>query len=1175
MSAAIPSSEQSVPLGAGQSDHSRRLFNRKLMSGSFLGLLVTQLLGALNDNVFRWLVVPIAKQMFIPMVGDETRAESLALSVGLACLVAPYLLLAAPAGYLADRYSKRAVIVNCKIAEILLMLLGVGAIYLGNIYLLFTVVFLMGSQSALFGPSKLGCIPEMVRPDRISAANGLVGLTTVIAVVVGAVVGGYLYELTWSKEAGLQNLWPASAMLLGTALCGWLASLLIDPLPSGNAALRFPYNPLHKTWQDLRTLAVSRAMLRVAIGSAFFWSLASLAQMNVDTLVVRDFGWQQSQVGPLLAILSLGVGIGSVLAGVWSAGRVELGIVPLGAAGIAVSSMLLWLVDPAGVQLYPWGGLLLFMLGASAGLFDIPLTSYIQHRSSPEQRGSIIAASNFMTFAGMLLVSGLFYLLRDALHLSPQQIFLGAGLLTVPVFLYIVFLLPNATIRFVVWLATHTIYRLRFYGRENLPAEGGALLVANHVSWLDGIYLMLATSRPVRMVAFADNMEKPVIKQLAKLFGVIPIKPGRRSVVESLRVAREAIAAGELVCIFPEGEMTRSGQMHPFKPGLLRIVHGTDAPVIPIYLDELWGSIFSFQGGRFFWKRPQRWPYPVSIHFGQPVPQPLDVHRVRQTVEQLGAAAVVQRKDRKMILPRAFLRMCRRNLFREKIVDSTGAKLKGGGMLLKTLIFRRLLDRKLLAPDEKFVGLLLPPSVAAVLANAALPLCGRVGVNLNYTVSDNVLNACIGQCGIRHVLTSRKVMEKLDLKLNADLIYLEDLRDAVTTGDKLAAALQAYATPVVLLERQLGLTKVSPDDLLTIIFTSGSTGDPKGVMLTHYNVASNVEAINQVVHITRHDVAIGLLPFFHVFGYTALMWTVLALEPKGVYHFSPLDAHQVGKLCRQHGVTLLMATPTFLRNYLRRCDKEDFAKLEAAFAGAEKLPPDLIEAFEAKFGIRPMEAYGASELTALVSVNIPPNRARGLESLCCKEGTVGRPVPGVSARVVHPETGEELGVDQPGMLHIKGPNVMKGYYNKPELTAEVIKDGWYVTGDIASIDGDGFIRITGRVSRFSKIGGEMVPHILIEEKLQELLSPDAEELQAVVTAIPDGKRGERLVVLHLALDRPPAQLCKELAAAGLPNLFIPSPDSFVQVEQIPVLGTGKLDLRGLKDAALAHFGEKD
>jgi acyl-[acyl-carrier-protein]-phospholipid O-acyltransferase/long-chain-fatty-acid--[acyl-carrier-protein] ligase len=738
--------------------------------------------------------------------------------------------------------------------------------------------------------------------------------------------------------------------------------------------------------------------------------------------------------------------------------------------------------------------------------------------------------------------------------------------------LYIVVLLPGATIRFIVWLLSRTLYRVRVHGHENLPATGGALLVCNHVTWLDGVFLLLSSSRPIRLLAHANNLQGRTMRRLAGLFGAIPIEPGRRSVLQSLETARRAIQAGELVCIFPEGGLTRSGRMEDFKPGLLRIVEGTGAPIVPVYLDELWGSIFSFHGGRFFWKWPRKWPYPVSIHFGPPLAAAVDVRRVRQAVEHLGVLAVERRANRTLTLPRQFLRMCRRNFFRKKIADSTGVELTGAGLLLKSLVFRRLLNRKLLAADEKFVGVLLPPSVAGVVVNAALPLAHRVAVNLNYTCSSDIVNACIRQCGIRHVLTSRKFMEKVKLDVAAQVVYLEDLAGVVSLADKLTAAVYAYTKPIFALERWLGLHKTQPDDLLTIIFTSGSTGEPKGVMLSHSNVASNVEAMNRVVHLSKDDVAIGVLPFFHSFGYTGLLWTMLSLDPMGVYHFSPLDAQQVGKLARKYGATMLMITPTFLRSYIRRCEVEDFKHLDVVFAGAEKLPSDVVDAFEAKFGIRPSEAYGTTEMSPLVSVNVPPSRARGGES-GAKEGTVGRPIPGVAAKIVDPDSGRELGVGEPGMLLVTGPNVMQGYYQRPDLTEQVIRDGWYVTGDIALIDADGFIQITGRLSRFSKIGGEMVPHIRIEEVLQRMVSPDGEELKAVVTAVPDAKKGERLVVLHTRLDRTPADLCKGLADAGLPNLWNPGPDSFHEVSEIPVLGTGKLDLKRLKDLAVEVFAD--
>ena len=268
-------------------------------------------------------------------------------------------------------------------------------------------------------------------------------------------------------------------------------------------------------------------------------------------------------------------------------------------------------------------------------------------------------------------------------------------------------------------------------------------------------------------------------------------------------------------------------------------------------------------------------------------------------------------------------------------------------------------------------------------------------------------------------------------------------------------------------------------------------------------------------------------------------------------------------------MTVLLGTPTFLRGYLRRVKPEQFSKLEVVVVGAEKMPGELFAAFEDKFGVRPVEGYGATELSPLVSVNIPPSRSPAKFQPDRVEGSVGRPLPGVSARVVTPDTDDELDTNEDGMLLISGPNVMKGYANREDLTKETIHDGWYVTGDIAHIDQQGFIHITGRLSRFSKIGGEMVPHVRVEEELGHAFreGEDDEQVRLCVTAVPDAKKGERLIVLHLKTDKDISDIRKSLSDAGLPNLFIPAQDSFIEIEEIPMLGTGKLDLKGAKQMA--------
>ena len=1176
--AQIPSSEETPSEDDAWPEPSDRL-----MSTTFIGLLLTQFLGATNDNILRWLVIGIGKEYV-----DKLHMSTV-LSVGSGCLVLPYLLLAAPAGYLADRYSKRDVIIRCKIAEILIMSLAIGAILTGNIFLMFGVVALIGSQAALFGPAKLGSIPEMLRTSKISSANGMIGLTTVIATVVGTALGNWLSLEKVTGKYGQERWWISALVLVGFATAGWISSLFIMRLAPANLKRVFPRDMAGQTLRDLRSLGHDRALLRVALGIMFFWTFAMLFQLNIDQFV--DEGsrvTKQTHVTLLLGALVVGVGVGSVLAGVWSGGKVELGILPLGAGGLAFFAFLLYtvqgvLVNPAGAYTLSYfaAAVFLLLLGVSAGLFDVPLAAYMQDRSPPEHRGAILAASNFLTFGGMLVAAFGYWLLRRPVNgealFNSRQIFLLCGFATVPVFIYIILLLPQATIKFLAWLATHSLYRIHIHNRENIPEQGGAILVPNHISWLDGLLLFATSSRQIRMLIDSDLITTWRAQGFAKMMGAIPIKPSPKSTRRAIDEAREALKAGELVCIFPEGGISRSGQLQRFKPGVMEIQRDTGAPIIPVFLDELWGSIFSFRGGKFFWKWPTAHPRRVSIWFGKPIAEPRDIHQVRQAVQDLGADAVAGRKQRTSALPRAMIRNCRKAMFRSKLSDSTGVELTGGKLLAAMLVMRRLLLRYVLTPDDHYVGILLPPSVGSVITNAALSMSGRVTSNLNYTATPDVLNSCIGLADIRRILTSRKAMsnpvfEKFKDTLHAEFVYLEDLREKALRGDKLYGFLSAFLMPAFLLDRLLGLQQIRGDDVATIVFTSGSTGMPKGVMLTHHNIATNVEAIEQVVHPRPSDSVLGIVPFFHSLGFTITLWGPLLLDIRAAYHVGhPTDTRIVAKLARMRSASILLATPTFLRMYLRRCDPEELSSLEVVVAGAEKLPISLCDAFEKKFGIRPVEGYGTTELSPLVSVNVPPSRSKSA-TIDCKEGSVGRPVPSVSAKAVDPETYEDLPLGTPGMLLVKGPNVMKGYLGQPEETAKVMHDGWYITGDIALIDSDGFIHITGRLSRFSKIGGEMVPHIRIEEAIQKILGvEESTQLNVVVTSLPDERKGERLVVVHTPLTLSPQEICDRLGKIGVPNLWIPGADSFLEVESIPVLGSGKTDLKAVSDLAKQHF----
>ncbi|MDB5390554.1 MAG: aas, partial [Planctomycetaceae bacterium] len=913
----------------------------------------------------------------------------------------------------------------------------------------------------------------------------------------------------------------------------------------------------------------------VAFAAAYFWSLGLLAQLAVNVYASAHLGLDPKthgiEIGTLMVSLAIGVCLGSVMAGVWSRGQVELGMVPIAAAAISVFAGFLFF----STNSYYWTATWLFCLGFAGGMYDVPLLAFLQKNSPPEIRGQIFAGNNFITFLGMFVVSGLFYLMTDGFGIEPRGIFLVAAIATVPIAIYMVRLVPDYTLRFVAWATSHLIYKVRVFGRDNVPETGGVLLVCNHVSFADGALLGIYTPRHVRMIAYDGNLKGRVMGAMSRTMRTIPINAsgGPKALIESLRAANQALRDGDVVCIFAEGGITRTGQLLAFQRGLLKIIEGTNAPVVPVYLDGMWGSIFSFEGGRFFKKFPKTWPYPVTIYYGEPIHDPKTTFEVRQAVEALGAEAVMKRRDRDLSLPRRMIRGCRRMWGLSKVADSTGQNLTGRELLLKTFVVRSILSRQL-SPNEKTVGVLLPPSVGGVLVNSALAMLARTTVNLNYTISVSDLNSHLRLAEVKHVITSRKFQEKVNLALDTEFIYLEDFAQAVTSNDKVWAGIYTYCVPAFVLDRLLGLTRIKPDDTATIIFTSGSTGDPKGVMLSQFNLASNVDAVDQLLHLNTKDVMLGALPFFHSFGYTITLWSIVSLNAKAIYHFNPLDARTIGQLCADHKVTILVATPTFVRTYMKRIDKEQFKALDIVITGAEKLPQDLAQAFFEKYGVQINEGYGTTELTPLTAVNVPDHREETFTQVGHKAGTVGRPIPGVTAKVVNPDTWEALGPDTAGLLLIKGPNVMQGYLKMPEKTAEVIKDGWYVTGDFAQIDNEGFITITGRQSRFSKIGGEMVPHIKIEEVLTKILAEPTDEgpeLRAVVTAVPDERKGERLVVIHKKISKTTQEICNALSAAGLPNLWIPSADSFIEVEEIPFLGTGKLDLKGLKTLATAKF----
>lgn len=1120
-------------------------YSDTLRQPGFFAFFCTQFLGAFNDNFLKIVVSFIA--LDLAMNGADNYVELIAF-----LFILPSALFSGYAGHLADVYSKRTILVAVKACEIVIMALALAAFFSGHIQSMLAIVFLMGLHSAFFSPAKYGILPEMLAESDLSRGNGLLEMSTFMAIILGTSVGGAIFAL-WKH-----NLPLIGVLMIGVAVVGTLTSLGIVRVPPSGAAKLLRLNPFGEIADGLRRLRSDRPLWLTVVGISYFWFLGALVQINILFFGRELLQLDEFHIGLLGTFLAIGIGAGSLAAGRLSGDHIELGLVPLGS--IAMGVCLGWVALSA--PSFPHTAIALVGLGFSAGLFAVPLNAFLQQKAGREEKGQLIATNNFMNTIGMFLAAAIHWILKTPLHAAPDTIILLTGLVTLGGTLAILYLLPDYFVRFILWLVTHTIYRIKIIGAENLPLRGPALLVSNHVSFIDALLIGGVLPRFVRFMLHRDYYDLKALHWFFRLMRSIPVSAtNRRDIVQALKHARNELDKGHVVCIFAEGAISRVGHLLPFKRGFEKIVEGTNIPIIPVHLDQLWGSIFSFKDGRFFWKWPEKLSYPVTVSFGPPLPSNSTVFEVRNAVLELESSAVDWRESTADLLHTKFIKIAKRRWFSFCMADTTGAELTYGKALIGSLLLSNWVGKH--GAKESMVGVLLPASVGGSVANIAILLAGKVPVNLNFTAGRDAMASAVAQCGIKTIVTSRVFLSKANLEKMAGMVFLEEIRKTFTPLGKIAASIKAFVLPSSWLTRRYVKSR-RPGDLATVIFSSGSTGTPKGVMLSHHNIVSNVESISQVIPFTPHDRIMGVLPLFHSFGFTGTLWLPALVGFGVVYHPNPTDAKTIGETIQKYQATLLISTPTFYAGYLRRCTKEEFASLRYVIAGAEKLREQVATAYQEKYGLTLLEGYGCTELAPVVSVNMPDVIDGNEKQISHKPGTVGHPIPGVAVKVIDPDTKQSVACGKEGLLLVKGPNVMLGYLNQPQLTDQAMRHGWYVTGDIAAVDEDGFIRITDRLSRFSKIGGEMVPHVKVEEVINGVLG----NAVSIVAALPDEQRGEKLIAFYAQNGITKEELWEKLNQSELPKLWIPKRENLYSIDSLPLLGSGKVDLKKIKAMAL-------
>jgi len=1096
-------------------------------------------------------------------------------------ILLPFIMLFTPSGYLADKYPKNRVMRYSAWAVVVVTLLITACYYMGWFIPAFALTFVLALQSAFYSPAKYGFIKELVGENNITEGNGWVQAVTMVSILSGITVFSLLFEI---RLEGAEHMLPAQA-LQQIAPLGWLlvAGAVVElvlaySLPQmrdENREISFNWAEYRRGKTLKRNLGMiynNRTIWLAIIGVSLFWSISQVMLAVFPAFAETHHDQHNTFViQGTMALAGIGIMIGSMLAGRWSTHYINIGLIPLGAALVAVGLILLPQMGSVETQ-----GAVFFLIGVGGALLNVPLQALIQFNAGKEATGKVLAGSNFIQNICMLSFLLVTVLSAWASIDGKWLLWLLAGLGVVGA-VFAIMTLPQALVRVLVAGLMKRKYNLQVLGFENLPKAGqGVMLLGNHISWLDWAMIQMACPRHIHFVMERSIYERWYLKWFLSMYQVIPISSGKSR--EALQQVGDLISAGQVVCLFPEGAISHTGQIGEFKRGFERACEEAEGVIVPFYLRGLWGSRFSRSTDKMKTLRSNGVKRDVIVAYGKPMPVTSQAEEVKKKVTELSIHTWDRYTKQLQTLPREFIRTAKTAMSDLAIADVQGEPLSNRRLLTACALFSKHLKN---SPGQR-LGLLLPTSSAGAIANISALLAGRTLVNINFTAAQSSQLAALEQAEVETILTAHKFVSKLkargmdpeSLFEGRQVIYMEDIKQQISPVEGLLTLGLVSVLPVAVLQWWL-CSKAEVEDTAAILFSSGSEGAPKGVMLSHRNILANLRQIADVLNVREDDCVMATLPLFHAFGLTVTCFMPLLEGIPVVCHPDPTDARNIGKGVAKYRATLMCATSTFLRLYTRnkRLHPLMFESLRVAVAGAEKLDPAIQKAFEQKFRVPVVEGYGSTETTPVASVNLPDHLA--VDGWFIQEGTrvgtVGLALPGSTFRVVDPETLEELPIGEDGLILIGGTQIMQGYLNNPEKTAEVIVelDGlrWYKSGDKGHLDGDGFLTIVDRYSRFAKLGGEMVSLGAVEAEILKILNQ--EEAQLVAINFPDEKKGEQVVLLVDA-DIDPATFRSFLTEQGLAPLMLPS--KVFRVDSIPLLGSGKTNYPAAKEIAKRLLG---